>query len=164
MFIVLRHQYLAADNRYGKLVKQAAGFPDIKIVGIDWLLSSIDSGCRVDETKYLMDTPDSPTAQKQDTTKKKDNTKKENSIKKEDNIEDEGTSKKDDTVEDKATSKKRGRNGKAKLASPESDEEKEPPTKKHKETRVDGQRAKSRAVNIPIDEGCQLQGEYHLPV
>ena len=57
-------------------------------------------------------------------------------------------------LKDEDKGKKRSRNGKDKAVSPESEEEEQqPPAKKQK----DGQTAKSRSLNIPVDEGCNLQ-------
>ena len=121
-------------------VKQASDLSDIKIVSLDWLLKSVEKGEKFDEDKYLMANSNSAAVKDEDV--------------EDEDVKDEDA--KDDGVKKVDTSKKRSRNGKVKAASPESDEEEQkPPAKKQKDT----QKAKSRNLNIPIDEGCSLKGQ-----
>lgn len=126
-------------NHWQHTVKQASDLSDIKIVSLDWLLKSVEEGEKLDEDKYLMANSNSATVKDEDV--------------EDEDVKDEDV--KDDKVKKSDAGKKRTRNGKVKAASPESDgEEQKPPAKKQK----DSQKAKSGNLNIPIDEGCNLQG------
>ena len=134
---------LSANGSHHTTVKQAAEFPDIKIVGLDWISDSLEAKEVVDEAKYLMNQTNSSVI------KDEDDAKEEADVKHEDDTKDEGSGNK----------KKRSRNEKVKMSSPESDEDKKPPVKKQKGTSKDVQKVKSSTVNIPVDEGCTLGGE-----
>lgn len=104
------------------LVKRAADFPGIEIVGLDWLLETIRTKRKIDESLHHMGKSGITAAIK-------------------------------GKADDKR--KKRTRDGKIKAESPEPDDEEEvPPAKKQK----DGQKASSRAPQVPVDEGLNSPG------
>ena len=104
-------------------VKRSADFPDIEIVGLDWLLETIQTKKKVDEKPYKMGKSDSTVAA---------------------------------TAKGNDKGKKRSHNGKIKSEAPESDEEEQAPLAKKQK---DAQIAKSRAIQIPVDEGCENPGK-----
>ena len=118
----------------------------VPILSLDWLIDSNNASKKEDEAQYLMNEVDTSVPD----------------IKDEDEAEDGAEDEHDGKANGKANAtktqdkgKKRGRNSKVKEESPEADEEAPPPAKKQK----DGQKAKSKALNIPVDEGCALQGK-----
>lgn len=127
-------------------VKQAKEDSDIGIVSIDWLLDSLEAGARADESNYFL--TDSDSLAKGD-------------------AEAEGDSKtgNDNQAENGAIAK--AEKGKKRTRHFDSDEstsldpksEGQPPAKKIR----DGQKAKSNSLQVPVDGGCDLAGNF-IPV
>jgi poly [ADP-ribose] polymerase len=124
---------LAQYSKNGAKVKEAAKFPDIKIVDFKWLDKCLASKLAVSEDGHLLDP----------------------------NQDDDGNA--SDTIcaaSTTTTSRKRQR--------PADDDEDDvnipAPTdlKKSKVMQKDGQIAKSRSVNIPVDEHCPSKNKYKV--
>ncbi|MCJ1379278.1 hypothetical protein MMC17_002379 [Xylographa soralifera] len=140
-------------------VKQAAEYPDIKIVSLDWLLESIKAQSKVDEESYLVAKSDTTMTKSDPTMTKSDITltKSDSTVKKS-----ESAATKPDSVvaiknEDKG--KKRTRDESIKEEHSDADEADALPVAKKQK---DGQKVKSKSLNIPVDEGCSLAGTHHV--
>ena len=118
-------------------VQEASKFPDIKIVSFDWLLTSINSHVRADETKFSFG---------------QGNTSLDNATSPKGHI----PSQQNDT---KSKGRKRPRSPTPieEDSSDVEDSEEQAPTKKHK----DVQMATSGSLLIPVDETCPLAGKTH---
>ena len=105
------------------LVKRAADFPDIEIIGFDWLLETIRTRQKIDESLYHMAKSAITAAPK-------------------------------GKADDKGKKRTRDRKIVADTSEPDEEEEEEPPAKKQK----DAQKAGSRVIQVPVDEGCSSPG------
>ena len=159
-------------------VKQAQGY-GLPILSMEWLLESDEAKYKQDESEYLFssiiasdterDDQENGKVKKHDRAAKvkdespevedeeeNDRAKKRGRALK---VKDESPEVKDEEGNDKA--KKRGRAPKVKDESlkveddVKNEDDEYPPAKRQK----DGQKARSKNVNIPVDEGCPLQGE-----
>lgn len=107
-------------------VAQAGTLPDIKIVNLDWLLDSVNGGKLLDEAQYLF----TSRSIDKSVTKSQSNSGKKRA--------------RADTPDNHDAGN---------AASPDIEENQQPPVKRQK----DGQKAKSgSALNVPVDEGCNL--------
>lgn len=118
-------------------VQEASKFPDIKIVSFDWLMTSIKSHVRADETQFTFDQADpSP---------------------------DKATSPKGHVPSQHNDTKGKGRKRPwtptliEEDPSDVEDFEEQAPAKKHKDVQI----ATSGSLLIPVDETCPLAGETH---
>ena len=160
------------------LVKQAQGL-GLPILSMEWILESDEAKDKQDESVYLRGSIGTSQTQK--------NEQENGKVKKRGRaaeVKDESPEVKDEEENDRGRKRVRAaivkdespeikdeeENDKGKRrprASPVKDEslkveddvknedDESPPAKKQK----DGQKAKSRSINIPVDEGCPLQGE-----
>ncbi|MCJ1433535.1 hypothetical protein MMC27_002898 [Xylographa pallens] len=152
----------------GAKVKQAAEYPDIKLVNLDWLLESIETQSKVDEHSYLMTKSDftgtkshSPMTKSDSTVTKSGSTvqKSNSTVTKSDSA----AAKSDitTTTKNKDNGKKRTRDERIKEEhADEAETAALPAAKKQK----DSQKAKSKSLNIPVDEGCSLAGTHRVYV
>ena len=124
-------------------VQQASKHSDIQIVSIDWLLDSFKANARADESTYLLANANS---RKHDTEPDEDPER----------IDDPQVE--EDTGQKSNKGKKRARDPESiQPASLELESQGEPPAKKFR----DGQKAKSKSLQVPVDEGCNLAGNLN---
>jgi len=119
-------------SKNGAKVKDAIKQPSIKIVDFEWLNKSLSSNSRIDEDGYLLDP-----------------------------AQEEAGSGSDTLVTASTSNKKRQRGDDE---DDEDDVDLPAPTdlKKSKVMQKDGQKAKSRSVNIPVDEHCPSGNKYKV--
>ena len=147
-------------------VKQAAEYPNIKVVNLDWILESFERQTKTDEKAYLMTTSDSTVAQADTTVSKLDSTIKrlDSTVTKSDSTvmkSDSAAAKPDSAATTKNNDKGKKRTREESIKEEHSDVDKAdapPATKKQK----DGLKAKAKSLTIPVDEGCSLAGEKCL--
>ena len=159
-------------------VKQAEGM-GLPIVGVEWLLDSVNAKQKKDESQYLFGSPGTSDTRKNGEAKSKvkkrgrDAEVKDESPEVEDEeetgnvkkrsravmVKDESPRVNDEEENDNSKRRRRASQVKDESLTVEDDvkneDDESPPRKKQK----DGQKARSKSVNIPVDEGCPLQGE-----
>lgn len=118
-------------------VQEASRFPDIKIVSIDWFMTSLKSHVRADENNYSFDQSDSSP---DDTTSSNGHIPSQHN-------------------DGKSKGRKRPRSPTPIEEDPSDieDSEEQAPAKKHKDVQI----ARSGSLLIPVDETCPLTGKTH---
>jgi hypothetical protein len=133
----------SAEADFANLVKRAAELSQIFVVGIDWLLNTVDEKRKADEKLYLMAKSDPDAlSEKSDVGKKR---KRDSTVKSEEPESDKEAKKPLKKPKDEPVKSEEDVVAKT---------EEDGPDKKQN----DGQKAGSRATRVPVDEMCNPYG------